>query len=456
MADLKNDIDKYLRGELSPSEMHALEKKALRDPFLEEALEGAGQIPTEELEADLRMLQNTLNQRLNASKVKSIPIWVWPLRIAAGFLVIALSTYIIIQYTRNHPSQDLAENKDSSTVEKNEAQRPIVGDSLVQEKDNYLTLAKPEVAKSKSSPIQEYDAQDSKKEAENSVSADVLAEQKPIEPAPSAAPKTDEVQSSSEITAEEKTVRTVPEELQTQPVQIPESRKFSVRERDKNKKDVSDVAASRAAEDVPANTKIIRGQVTSEDGSGLPGVNVMIKGSNVGVVTDGMGNYQIPVREEDTSLVFSFIGYTSAEVGAAGKNEVDLQLREDVSQLSEVVVVGYGGDRDLDDNLTSPLELAVPTGGRRAFKLYLEENLRYPEQALANKVEGKVTVMFTVETSGALSDFRVLKGIGNGCDDEVIRLIKEGPKWTPSKRKDESIRDKVKVRMRFALPKNKK
>jgi TonB family protein len=97
--------------------------------------------------------------------------------------------------------------------------------------------------------------------------------------------------------------------------------------------------------------------------------------------------------------------------------------------------------------------MAAPAGGRKAFKQYLETNLRYPEQALKNNVEGKVTVQFTVESNGKLSDFKVLKGLGYGCDEEVIRLIQQGPAWSPSKRSTEPIRDKVKVRLRFSLPK---
>ena len=72
---------------------------------------------------------------------------------------------------------------------------------------------------------------------------------------------------------------------------------------------------------------------------------------------------------------------------------------------------------------------------------------------MQNKVEGKVTIQFIIGTSGQLTDFKVVRGIGYGCEDEVIRLIKAGPKWSPTKRNEVPIRDRVRVRMRFALPK---
>jgi TonB family protein len=127
-------------------------------------------------------------------------------------------------------------------------------------------------------------------------------------------------------------------------------------------------------------------------------------------------------------------------------------MQPDIAQLSEVVVVGYGAEKKEEDEY--PLvEMAYPVGGRKAFKEYLMKNLKYPDQALNNEIEGKVTIQFTIETTGRLSEFRVLKGIGYGCEEEVIRLIKEGPKWSATKRNAEPIKDRVKVRMKFALPK---
>ncbi|MBA4053098.1 MAG: hypothetical protein C0490_00140, partial [Marivirga sp.] len=155
MADLKNDIDKYLKGELSPSEMHALEKKALHDPFLEDALHGAARIPTEALEADLQMLESALDQRTRANNVKAISIWVWPMRIAAGLLFIVISTFVIIQFTGDERSDDLAIKGDSTSApNKLEVQPPAVADSASKQNDSYLSLAKPEAPRT--SQAQEY------------------------------------------------------------------------------------------------------------------------------------------------------------------------------------------------------------------------------------------------------------------------------------------------------------
>lgn len=449
MDDLKDDIDKYLKGELTPSEMHALEKKALRDPFLSEALEGGGQITPEHLEADLKSLQAALEERVKGKAGNVISLWLWPARIAAGLLLIAISTFVILSLTRNEPAKDLAVKEEVAVSPDKEYQKEELAatDSVEPVKKDLLSLAKPEEPKS-SSPIPA-----GPQEEVDDESPESLTDQEE-KPQSATEPKTDEVHSRSEIIVEEKIAQAVPQETQSQgALKKSEARRFRTQELESDRKAAAGAASERSSLDASANSRILRGQVISDDGAALPGVNVMIQGTNVGTVTDASGNYQISLSEQNSSLVFSFIGFMSTEVDAGQKDQLNVQMSQDVSQLSEVVVVGYGAGRDTDDNQPTNLELATPVGGRKAFKQYLEKNMHYPEQALENKVEGKVTIQFTVESSGQLADFSVIKGIGNGCDDEVIRLIKQGPTWVPTKRNNDSLRDKVKVRMKFELPK---
>lgn len=83
----------------------------------------------------------------------------------------------------------------------------------------------------------------------------------------------------------------------------------------------------------------VKDQIT---GAGMPGVNVLVKGTTAGTVTDVDGRYHIQVSDGQAVLVFSFIGYTSQEVSLDGRTSIDVTLSEDVKNLSEVVVVGYG------------------------------------------------------------------------------------------------------------------
>ena len=91
---------------------------------------------------------------------------------------------------------------------------------------------------------------------------------------------------------------------------------------------------------------IVSGKVTSsDDGQGLPGTNVLIKGTSIGTVTDGEGNYRIEATSDESILVFSSIGYETQEVPINGRTVINISMTPDIKQLSEVVVVGYGTQR---------------------------------------------------------------------------------------------------------------
>ena len=88
--------------------------------------------------------------------------------------------------------------------------------------------------------------------------------------------------------------------------------------------------------------KLITGSVSGTDGQALPGVTVLVKGTNLGTVTNNDGNFEIRVNEGNETLVFSFVGFRKKEVELAGKTSVSVQLESDVTELDEMVVVGYG------------------------------------------------------------------------------------------------------------------
>lgn len=460
MADYRNDIDKYLRGELTPAQMNALEKKALDDPFLADALEGIQSLQPHELSDDLKQIQSELNKRLNK---KHIGVWIWVGRIAAGLLVLAVSTYVIFLISNSsQQNEKLALNKSSEPTPLPEVRRPapLLADSIpTAEQEITRTDAAAEQAQKQKDALHDQPTRRQQRTHEPAVKA-------PAEPSkPLSESKAEETVAEESIGIAE----TSPSEDRiagAKATEAPAPAQFELEEKDKKEAadDLPKVDREESATGAPARKrannlnvarKIVRGKVTfAEDGTALPGVNVLVKDTNEGTVTDAQGNYEIPVDQDNPTLLFSFIGFTSKEAEVSSE-EMNVALDTDVSELSEVVVVGYGSTNDASSLPATPpvMELATPEGGRKYFKKYLEDNMRYPEQALENNVEGKVTIQFTVSTGGQLSDFRVIRGIGYGCDEEVIRLIKSGPKWSPTKRNDEALKDRVRVRMRFALPK---
>ena len=113
---------------------------------------------------------------------------------------------------------------------------------------------------------------------------------------------------------------------------------------------------SKSAIEVIIQTRTVSGKVTaSEGGDGLPGVNVVEMGTTNGTVTNVDGEYSLQVSESGT-LVFSSVGFVSEEVVIGSKSVIDMTLMEDISQLQEIVVVGYGTKKKV--NLTGAVSVA--------------------------------------------------------------------------------------------------
>ena len=97
-----------------------------------------------------------------------------------------------------------------------------------------------------------------------------------------------------------------------------------------------------------AQTVTVRGKVTGTDsGEPLPGVNVVVKGTTTGTITDVDGNYSLSVPPNST-LVYSFIGYSTREEAVANRNSINVALQAETFGLDEVVAIGYGTVRKRD------------------------------------------------------------------------------------------------------------
>ncbi len=90
---------------------------------------------------------------------------------------------------------------------------------------------------------------------------------------------------------------------------------------------------------------IVKGKVTDESGSSMPGVNILVKGTTVGTTSDADGNYSLETKNLDGIIVFSFIGYESQEQSIGGRTIINAGMTPNIQSLSEVVVIGYGEQR---------------------------------------------------------------------------------------------------------------
>jgi len=139
--------------------------------------------------------------------------------------------------------------------------------------------------------------------------------------------------------------------------------------------------------------------------------------------------------------------------------ETGLQTQDDLANKANTEVPSEDVEVEIKDEkpqvIEQPQQAEIFTvveeqpgypGGEEARIKFLQDNIKYPEEAKELGIQGKVFVTFVVEIDGSITAVNVLRGIGGGCDEEAIRVVKAMPRWVPGKQRG------VPVRVQFNLP----
>ena len=414
-------IRDYLKGRLTGKKAHAVERQLLHDPFDEEAMEGYAQFDPELTQADLDRLKEQIAAK---AEKRETHLWRW----AATFALLAVASVIVWLVIPSRETTRLSLKEE----DKQEEGSAATGDlDIVEEAP---VTPEPPISQKESIPV----AEEARPKPVENVLADekekVFSEENAIITTQRPEPATDELIEQEEVI--------VPEDESLAEVVIEE---VVPQESAALKKEVvamsrSTGAVSRSALD--AGDKVT-GTITDEDGNPLPGVTVLVKGTSYGVTSDINGEYNIDLAEKSAMLVFSYIGYDPVELKVGDRTQLDVEMETDVQALSEVVVTTYKEANELS------FESAVPAGGMKAYKTYLERELNYPKAARDGAIAGKVILKVTILSTGKIGEIEIKRSLGFGCDEEAIRLVRTGPPWTAATRDGEPVESEVQVKVLF-------
>ena len=139
--------------------------------------------------------------------------------------------------------------------------------------------------------------------------------------------------------------------------------------------------------------------------------------------------------------------------------DIEVELEVDVTEETVInepppmvmAPVAAPAAEETDEIFLVVEEQAQPVGGMEAFYKYLQKNLKYPEQARRMGIDGRVFVEFVVERDGSLTDVKAVKGIGAGCDEEAVRVVKMAPKWKPGKQRGRPVRVRMVMPILFRM-----
>lgn len=395
------DFINYNKGRMSGSERNSFERKLQKDPFAAEASEGFKLISADDAEKDIKALQKKLSKRTQRTK---FPVY---LRIAASVAVLLTLSVLVVFNSKRKDSVNLAQAEKEDRTLEIKSQAPIISVENVAKTDGKKVNAIAEAITPASL------------ESGNREKKEIIAEGIPLVSPPERA------ETISESIADDTNVQ------------------YAM-----DKKSIAAPSAAKARSASYDNT-ITRGKVISaDDNMPLPGVNINVKGTTQGTITDSNGDFSIKLPDPDkNTLVASFIGMKPAEF-KANENDQKIVMESDQTALDEVVVVGYGVSKYDNSAAESPgYKPPEPVSGKSAFDKYIDKNIRRPNTLTGKRVV--VVLNLLIKQNGDIDSIAVVRSPGKQFTDEAIRLINEGPSWKPAEDEGKPIEDKVKLRIVF-------
>lgn len=428
-------LEQYHEGTLPEALHHQLERHLLDCDLCSDVLEGLAVSDTAQTESHVREINRRIAAKSRRQKRKPVPLYLTDWKVAAALAMVLLSTIVVFYYNYQQVSeqQGIAARQEKAIQEAMDLGEKAEGSAIPET----VADAKPDTVRpNKLAAVQQYKPlrvprpRKSPAVREEVLLADFL-EDVEVE--------IDVTDLTESIT--EKPVTAQSAQLAEVTVPPPPQRNTMMPESTSVAKALQGrVAGVQVQRNKQLGPNQVQGQVVDQDGNPLPGVSVVVKGTTQGVATDAQGNFVLTLPDEKATLVFRFIGYQTREKGVyAGTDPINMDLHVDNRALSEVVVT-----RSYSSN-PAPVVAAKPAAGQKAYRQYLEENLRYT----SDMPRGRVVIQATVTTTGSLEKLEVVRSLCEPCDDEAMRLVAQGPKWQAATQDGQKIEQRVRIVVRF-------
>ncbi len=402
-----NEYLKYLKGELPHRERNSFERELEADSFEKEAIEGLETLSPQEAEEDLLLLHDKLRKRLK--RRRRIAIY----SIAASVASILIVGSIFLNIYQLNPDA---------------AKESLSGDEI---------FMQDEPEKQGAAPVKEELAFKEAVSSNEKVAAKRAVSETPVSKAASEAVKAPAPEA---------------DELMVMEAEPQKSRK----------KDRSETKGNAAPAPASVLSERVSGVVlSSEDMEPLPGASLFVKGSDKALVADMEGRFSLVAdQESQATVIASYVGMETGEYQLTQGTDNRVVMQPDMAHLDEVVVVAYGVQKktvpsaavqgvDLEEEYDYSIATgAEPEGWLEAYKIYMEEHIRFPAGDSISKRE-VVVLKFNVEADGTISGIATLRSPGEKFSELAIKLIQEGPSWNPARDENGTTDDVVRMRIVF-------
>lgn len=135
------------------------------------------------------------------------------------------------------------------------------------------------------------------------------------------------------------------------------------------------------------------------------------------------------------------------------EEEVSFDVEADESTVVEPIIMPAVVEELVEEEEIFQIVEESPNfpGGEEALREFIRKNLSYPIAAQESGIQGRVYIGFVVEKDGNITDVKVLRGIGGGCDEAAVKVVKALPKWNPGKQRGKSVRCRFSIPIAFTL-----
>ncbi|MFI5187956.1 MAG: carboxypeptidase-like regulatory domain-containing protein [Chitinophagales bacterium] len=427
------DIEKYHKGLLSPKEMNELEKAALDDPFLAEAFEGYGTVAVN-ISKDLSDLEKRLKEKIAGAKVVDIirakkPYKWWKVAVAViiiggiGFLTFRIST----NNKKDSSIARLQEKRSIDSIQTRFIDSPVTPNKSANQSKTSKREITPVAGVNRTAPT-------SIKGSFNEKTADSLFDTK----------------TNSEAAVMTKTETPVTLNESQQKKDSTDNKKVSpgysslFSKTKKLRNDDKQVEESSASADVfrsgdEQRMNYFRGRIVDADNTPLPFANITSTKYNVGTYADAQGNFTLISPDSVLGVQVHSVGFENKSAileNNVGDNRITMQ--EDKT-LPEKIISYQKPDTSRSHNGSMKFEEPEPVDGWINYNIYLVNNINVPGDLKLKQDNAQVKVSFEINPDGDPANIRVEKSLCQKCDEEAIRLIRQGPKWKKGTKKIKRI-----------------
>ncbi|RLD38720.1 MAG: energy transducer TonB [Bacteroidetes bacterium] len=179
--------------------------------------------------------------------------------------------------------------------------------------------------------------------------------------------------------------------------------------------------------------------------------------SNIERTVDDTPEEIIPITEQKVKPPppkpppqVTIINVVEDDVDVEDDIEIDIEFDEDEEMAEFEFVVE---EEEIEEEQIFLVVENMPEfpGGEAAMYKFIGKNIEYPRMAKESGISGRVYVTFVVERDGSVTDVKILRGIGGGCDEEAVRVIKKMPRWSPGKQRGKPVRVQYRMPIKFTL-----